>query len=142
MIKSYQDLPLKLFEVSPGYEKSDDKAKRTIFNSQEQSFSIQGGLFTESNDGISYLKRIFESLLKEFSIKYTTERLESQNLTYIKYTTKFKTESVIIAKCFDFRQEITKKANLYFFDKVGRSNFPYMVTFSLSQNISLIKILC
>lgn len=141
MIKSYQDLPLKLFEVSPGYAKSDENDKETIFNSQEQSFSIQGALFTESNDGISYLEKIFARLLREFSIKYTAQKLESQNLTYIEYTTKFKTKSVKVIKCFDFGQEITKKANLYFFDKSGRSQFPYMVTFSLSQNISLIKTL-
>ena len=141
MIKSYRNLPLKLFEVSPGYVKIRNNYKWDIFASPEQSFSIQGGIFTEDNKGNKYCQLLLSAIFKEFSIIYTTKDTKSLKAKSIQYVTKFKDNEVTIASFYDFNQEVTKRANIYFFNKKGISAFPYMYTFSLSQNIFLLKIL-
>jgi hypothetical protein len=141
IIKSHNNLPLKLFEISPGYLKTEAKDEWNIFESPEQSFSIQGGLFTEYDDGEKYLEKLFSDVLNEFSIAYTTRNLGLKKSNSVEYVIEFRGEEISVIKSFNFGQEIPKKANIYFFNKNGSLSFPFMYTFSLSQNIYLIKFL-
>jgi len=136
IIKSYRDLPLKLFEISPGYTKTRNKDKRNIFTSPEQSFSFQCGVFTEDNSGEKYCQTLLSTIFNKFSIRFTGNKDRG-----IQYVTKINNNKVIIAKFYNFGQEVTRRANIYFFNKKSLSVFPYLCTFSLSQNIFLLNIL-
>jgi len=141
IIKSYRDLPLKLFEVSPGYRKRKIENKRNIFTNLEESFSLQGGLFTEDEKGKEYCQSVLFEIFKNFSIRHNTKKTRFYKTEAIQYSTRFDESDIEIAKLYIFNQEVTRQANIYFFNKAGRSDFPYMYTFSLSQNILLLKIL-
>lgn len=136
IIKSYRDLPLKLFEISPGYTKTRNKDKWNIFTSPEQSFSFQCGVFTEDNGGEKYCQTLLSTIFNKFSIRFTGNKDRG-----IQYVTKINNNKVIIAKFYNFGQEVTRRANIYFFNKKSLSVFPYLCTFSLSQNIFLLNIL-
>jgi len=140
IIKSYRNLPLKLFEISPGYTKTRNKDKWNIFTSPEQSFSFQCGLFTEDNSGEKYCQTLLSTILNKFSINFNknTKLLKAGGIQYV---TKIDNNKVIIAKLYNFGQEVAKKANIYFFNKKSLSIFPHLCTFSLSQNIFLLNIL-
>ena len=141
MIKSYRDLPLKLFEVSPGYKKLKYKNKPNIFTSPEQSFSIQCSVFTEKDQGEKYCQLVLSDVFKKFLITYTNINTKSPKTKIVQYFTQFNNNNIEIARLYIFNQEVTRRANIYFFNKAGVSSFPYMYTFSLSQNIFLLKIL-
>jgi hypothetical protein len=141
IIKSYRDLPLKLFEISPGYTKMGSKDKRDIFTSPEQSFSAQCGVFAQDDSAEKFCRLLLSNILKEFSIKYTTQKTELSKGRSVQYVTQANGNQITVAKFYVFEQEVTKRANIYFFDKKGQLAFPYMCTFSLSQNILLLDIL-
>jgi len=140
IIKSYKDLPLKLFEASSGYKKVKGKNKKNIFISPEESFSIQGGIFTENNDD-KFIQSIISKIFKKYAISYTVKSDKSHKYGLINYITSIDGEVINLAKIYNFNQEVTQRANIYFFNKDGKRTFPYMYTFSLSQNIFLINIL-
>lgn len=141
IIKSYRDLPLKLFEVSPGYRKRKMETKRNIFTSPEESFSLQGGLFTKDEKGSEHCQSVLSAIFRKFSIKHNMKKALSYKTETIQYSTRFDESDIEIARLYVFNKEIARQANIYFFNKLGRSDFPYMYTFSLSQNILLLKIL-
>lgn len=139
IIKSYKDLPLKLFETSPGYIKNIDKNKWNIFTSSEQSFSIQCGVFTVDNSAEKYCRTLLSTIFNKLAIKYTVKKNNFIKAKSTQYITKINGNEIILAKFYNFNQEISKKLNIYFSDKKGRSAYPYMCTFSLSQNIFLLN---
>lgn len=141
IIKSYRDLPLKLFEISPGYTKTRNKDKWNIFTSPEQSFSVQCGIFSEDDGVEKYCQSLLSAILKEFSIKYTAKEIKLFGAKSVRYVTKINGNEVIMAKFYIFNQEVAKRANVYFFNQKSKLVFPYMCTFSLSQNIFLLNIL-
>ena len=141
IIKSYRDLPLRLFEMSPGYAKTRNQSKWNVFTSPEQSFSLQCGIFTEDDNAENYGRRLLSTILKKSSIKYTTAETKLLKGRNVQYVTKINDNEVIIAKYYIFGREAAKRANIYFFDKKGRLAFPYMCALSLSQNILLLNIL-
>lgn len=142
MIKSYRNLPLKLFETSPGYMKIKSRNnEHNIFISPEQSFSIQAAIFTEGNQGNKHFQQLIPNLLKKLALTYITKTSKFSKTKVIQYFIKFNNNRVEIARLYIYGQEITKRANIYFFNKTGVSDFPYMYSFSLSQNIFLVKIL-
>lgn len=135
MIGSYKDLPLLLFEISPSYARKKERKESLPF-SPEESFSIQGGVFTEKNSN-NFWEKWISQLLKERSINFRVNRTHHG---LIEYVSQIDNEETIVAKLFNFSQKVTKRANIYFFNKRGVATFPYMNTFSLSQNISLIRL--
>jgi len=141
MIKSYRNLPLKLFEVSPSYKRLKNKTKGNVFTSPEESFSIQGGVFIEDKDENEFLQTIISRILNNFSIPYIAKNNKLCKYGGINYSTLFSDNEINLAKICVFDQEVTREANIYFFNKEGRRSFPYMYSFSLSQNIFLISLL-
>lgn len=138
MIKSYRDLPLKLFELSPAYEKAtfkDNANKYNILNSPEQSFSIQGAVFSENNGILEELENVIEKIIKKNSVPYTKTLSNYKKTKMIKFIHKDNDEKILLAKIYLFNQGVSKNNKIYFFSRKGLMTFPYMFSFSISQNI-------
>lgn len=138
MIKSYRDLPLKLFELSPAYEKVKIKTsdgKKSIFKSPEQTFSIQGATFSENNCNIEKLDNLITDILRKNSITFTKKKSKCKKAKIIEYLSNGGKRNISLGKIYLFNQGICRNNNIYFFDRKGIMTFPHMTTFSISQSI-------
>lgn len=138
MIRSYRNLPLKLFEISPGYLARSASSVDNIFISPEQSFSIQSAVFTENPNGFNDCNKLITTILRKFSIDYFIKNSNHSEKKFVQYFCLYKNQDVELARIHVFGQEISKKANIYFFNCLGKQSFPYLCTFALSQNIFLL----
>lgn len=138
MIKSYRDLPLKLFELSPAYEKVNIKNydnKESIFNSPEQTFSVQGAIFSENKNDIKELDDLITTIVSKNSIDFTKKTSKYKKTKIIKYLSNGSKKNILLGKIYLLNQKICKNNNIYFFNRKGIMTFPYMFSFSISQNI-------
>lgn len=138
IIRSYRNLPLKLFEISPGYLARRTTSTGNIFTSPEQSFSIQSAIFTENPDELDNCNKLITSILNKFSIDYLIKNSNHSKKKFVQYFYLYQGQNIELARIHVFGKEISKKANIYFFDRLGKQSFPYLYTFAISQNIFLL----
>ena len=141
LIKSYKDLPLKMLEASPAFKKVDLGEKIDLLNSPEESFAIQGAIFSENENssvekGILLLSR---EILKRFNInRFRTSRKNFGQAQYFEFYTKQNKRKIVLIKLFDLGNLICQRANIYYFNEKSQLIFPRMCSFSFSQNILLL----
>jgi len=141
LIKSYKDLPLKMLEASPEFKKVDLKEKVDLLNSPEESFAIQGAIFSENenDDAEKHVLSLSREILKRFSInKFGVSRKKFGRAEYIEFYTKQDKRKIVLIKLFDLRNLICQRANIYYFNEKSQLIFPKMYSFSFSQNILLL----
>ena len=144
IIKSYKDLPLKLFELSPAYKKIElkqyENMRQNIFNSPEQAFSVQGAVFSEGINAFEELENLIEEILINNSISYKKRILKYKKTRIVQFVHKNKNGEILLGEAYFSNQDLCKNNGIYFFNKKGDMTFPYVFSFSISQNVIFLKI--
>lgn len=140
MIRSYRNLPLRLYEVSPGYLAAKNTGNKSdVFSSPEQSFSVQAAVFTEDPEGYKYCCRLVSSILNNLALNYFVKHAELSKGKLVKYFCLHQGQEVEVARVHGFGEAVSQNANIYFSNKLGNQIFPCLCTFALSQNIFFLQ---
>jgi len=141
LIKSYKDLPLKMLEASPEFKEINLREKVDLLNTPEESFGIQGAMFSENGTGEieSYLLSLSRSVLRRFGInKFRIGKKNIGRSRYVEFYVKENGRKIALVRLFDLRDLICRKAHIYYFNDRSQPTFPKMHSFSFSQNILLL----